>query len=320
MLKLDLRDKKILWELDRDSRQSLSEIAKKVGLSKESVYYRIRNLESRKIITGYSALISLAKLGLMHVKLLIKFQNTNPQMKQNVIGYLMGHGNTNWVAECKGSYDLLAGFVVKDLPEFYKIKNEFFERYLPYVLRSSLSIMIEGYVYGRKYLVEAPIPETRHYVGEREKIELDGLDFRIMELLATNTRLKSIEIAKKLGTTPRTVIYRIKQLEKNGILQKYTISINHGLLGVSFFKLFIYLRKNEKELLSYLAGQKNCVHNIKVVADWNLEPEFEVHSNEELYAILDELEGLFGDSIKTIDPVLINKEHKFVLLPKIFTK
>lgn len=320
MLKLDLRDKKILWELDRDSRQSLSEIAKKVGLSKESVYYRIRNLESRKIITGYSALISLAKLGLMHVKLLIKFQNTNPQIKQNVVGYLTSHGNTNWVAECKGSYDLLAGFVVRDLPEFYKIKNEFFERYLPYVLRSSVSIMIEGYVYGRKYLIDAPFPEIKHYVGEREKIELDGLDFRILELLATNTRLKSIEIAKKLGTTPRTVIYRIKQLEKNDIIQKYTISINHGLLGVSFFKLFIYLRKNEKELLSYLAGQKNCVHNIKVVADWNLEPEFEVHSNEELYAILDGLEDLFGDSIKTIDPVLINKEHKFVLLPKIFTK
>ena len=49
-VKLDLKDKKILWELDKDSRQPLSKIAKNVRLSKEAVYYRIKNLEKRKII------------------------------------------------------------------------------------------------------------------------------------------------------------------------------------------------------------------------------------------------------------------------------
>ena len=50
-INLDLKDRKILYELDSNSRQPLSQIAKKVGLSKEVVNYRIRRLEDQKIIT-----------------------------------------------------------------------------------------------------------------------------------------------------------------------------------------------------------------------------------------------------------------------------
>lgn len=39
-MKLDLKDKKILYELDLDSRATLNEIAQKVGLSKQVVDYR----------------------------------------------------------------------------------------------------------------------------------------------------------------------------------------------------------------------------------------------------------------------------------------
>jgi len=42
---LDLKDKKILYELDINSRQPNSEIAKKVGLSKQIVGLRIKKLE-----------------------------------------------------------------------------------------------------------------------------------------------------------------------------------------------------------------------------------------------------------------------------------
>ena len=42
MVKIDLKDRKILYELDNYSRQSLSNIGKKVGLHKNVVLYRIK--------------------------------------------------------------------------------------------------------------------------------------------------------------------------------------------------------------------------------------------------------------------------------------
>jgi len=315
---LNVKDKQILWELDRNSRQTLSEIAKKVGMSKEAVHYRIRNLEGKKIIMGYTIMVSLAKLNLMHVKLLIKLQNIGREKKKEMIDYLIKNQNTNWVGTCNGSCDLIVGFVVGNLAEFNYIKEELFNKYSQFILKSPNSIMLEAQIYGRKYL-EGKGQKTRHYIGTPEEIKMDKIDFKILKLLSENSRMKTIDIAYKLRTTARKVAYKIKQMEKHKIIQKYTISINHSLLGISFFKSFVHLRstKNKKELLNFLENQKNCLHNVEVLSEWNLEPEFEVNSTEEFYKIMEELEDKFSDQIKTIDTILISKEHKFSPLPRV---
>ena len=44
---LDLKDRKILYQLDLNARQSNAEIAKKTRLSKDAVGYRIKKLEEQ---------------------------------------------------------------------------------------------------------------------------------------------------------------------------------------------------------------------------------------------------------------------------------
>ena len=53
MTQLDLKDKKILLELELNSRQSFSSIAKKVGLSKEVVNYRVNKLIKKEYKSTY---------------------------------------------------------------------------------------------------------------------------------------------------------------------------------------------------------------------------------------------------------------------------
>jgi len=62
-MKLGLKDRKILYELDLNSRQSFQKIGKKVRLSKESVFYRIKKLEEEGIIQRYSTMVDVGKLG-----------------------------------------------------------------------------------------------------------------------------------------------------------------------------------------------------------------------------------------------------------------
>ena len=71
--KLDLRDKRILMELDTDATQPLKAIAKKLGISKEAVAYRIRQLEKKDIIVNYIALSHFTKTGLIHFKIYVQF-------------------------------------------------------------------------------------------------------------------------------------------------------------------------------------------------------------------------------------------------------
>ena len=58
-IKLDLKDKKILRILSDNSRTPLTQIAKQVGLSRDSVEYRIKNYEKSGLIEGYRTLVNI---------------------------------------------------------------------------------------------------------------------------------------------------------------------------------------------------------------------------------------------------------------------
>ncbi len=64
---LDQTNRKILAELVANARIPVSELARKVGLSKTPVAQRIKQLEEMGLITGYRAILSPLRLGLTHV-------------------------------------------------------------------------------------------------------------------------------------------------------------------------------------------------------------------------------------------------------------
>ena len=60
---LDLVVWVIIEQLQREARISLSELGRRVKLSPSAVTERVRNLESLGVITGYHAVVDLAKVG-----------------------------------------------------------------------------------------------------------------------------------------------------------------------------------------------------------------------------------------------------------------
>jgi Lrp/AsnC family transcriptional regulator, leucine-responsive regulatory protein len=61
---LDNTDWQILRELQQDARLSFTELGRRVSLSAPATAERVRKLEERGVITGYSAQIDPAKVGL----------------------------------------------------------------------------------------------------------------------------------------------------------------------------------------------------------------------------------------------------------------
>ena len=73
---MDIIDKKILEELQKNSSQPLSELSKKVGLSNTPCWNRIKKLEEEKIIKSKSIIIDNKKINLpITVFLSISIQN-----------------------------------------------------------------------------------------------------------------------------------------------------------------------------------------------------------------------------------------------------
>lgn len=59
----------------------------------------------------------------------------------------------------------------------------------------------------------------------------DGVDYAILNCLKENARMTSSEIGKKINLSVSAVIERIKKLEKNEIIQGYTVSLNQAKMG-----------------------------------------------------------------------------------------
>src|SRR3989344_6302313 len=114
-LELDLKDRKILYWLDIDCRQTNSEIGKKVGLSKQVVDYRINRLLKDNIITRFVTVIDTYKLGFSKYKIYLSLENANKEIIQRIIEFLKQHKKTEWIATCSGKFDIIAGYIIKDI-------------------------------------------------------------------------------------------------------------------------------------------------------------------------------------------------------------
>ncbi|HID72814.1 TPA: winged helix-turn-helix transcriptional regulator [Candidatus Micrarchaeota archaeon] len=79
--KVDNIDMRILYELDWNARQSDAELARKIRRSRETVRYRINQLEKRKIIKGYTTWINPSKLGYDVYKIYMKIKGSEAERK-----------------------------------------------------------------------------------------------------------------------------------------------------------------------------------------------------------------------------------------------
>jgi len=314
----DNKDIKILYELHQDARTPSSRIAKKLRLSQEVVNYRIKQLEKHNIITNYQLIVNLAKLGVFQFKICLSLQHINSSKFKEIIELLEKHKAVKWIAACKGNWDLIISLEADSIESIDLIKFDILELFEEHINRKAVSIMVNSGVLDRTYLIDGRPPQNqyREIMKESKKVTIDKTDLLILEELSKNSRLPIIDLASKCKTTVRVTHSRLKRLMKEKVITGSKVAINYQKLNISFYKMFVYLDKPKKERIkeldSYLQRHPNAVHYVKVLCNWDLEPEFEVYSEDEFNEILTDIKDKFSDIVKTIDVISIFREYKFV--------
>lgn len=82
-MKLDKKDRLILEALQRDARQSLAAIGKRIGLSQPAMSERVRKLEDAGVIEGYGARVNLRAIGI-GLQAIIRIQTTHEGIRKYV--------------------------------------------------------------------------------------------------------------------------------------------------------------------------------------------------------------------------------------------
>ncbi len=141
---LDDYDRKILHAISGDGRISVTDLAKRIGLSKTPCQMRLKRLEERGIITGYQAILDPVKLGLDHIAFVeVKLHDTREaalnEFKQRVTA-LPEVEQCHMIA---GSYDYLLKVRTQNMQDYRRILGEVISS-LPHVANTSTFVSMEA--------------------------------------------------------------------------------------------------------------------------------------------------------------------------------
>jgi len=314
--KLTLKEKKLLYQLDRNARQSNSEIGKKIRLNKNTVNYQIKKLEKEQVILGYYAVIDNSKLGYFSFRSYLNFFNTTPEQEQAIIDWLVKDPRVGVVIKIQTIYDFGFMMWVKDVYEFDKFWTEFKTKFRKHIWKERVDAFPSVYNYRRKYLIDSKEFEPFDFIGENKVVEHDKLDLKILRILAKNARMPLIEIAEKLKTPERTIAFRIKKLETKKVIQGYRVNINLAKIGYEYFKANIILNdfQNYEKFFEFTNNHPNIIYYDKTLNNYDFEIDIEIQNREKLMELLEEIKQKF--SIRNIEILSFSEYFKLELLPE----
>ena len=145
-------------------------------------------------------------------------------------------------------------------------------------------------------------------------INLDSIDIKLLELLQENAKYTTKELAAKVNLSATPVFERIKHLEENGYIRKYTAILNPEKIqnGFSVF-CNIRLKKHSKEyILNFTAAIKDIkeiTECYNVSGDYDFMLKIYVQNMEHYQSFVQDTLGVI-DSIGSLHSIFVMKEVK----------
>ena len=309
--KIDKINKKILFELDKNSRISERKLAKVVGRSKESVRYRISKLLEKGIIKRFTTWIDPTKVGHQSAKIYVTLANI-PQRKKEFIKFVRNDKRLFWFAIAEGAWNAGMTFFVKDNEEFFNLKNEIFTKFKDLIIDSYTASLVSVHYYGKTYIYNGETPQITMF-NKVEDYVLDDISVNVLKELFLNSRINIVSLANKYKTSVEIIKNRIKKLEEQKIIVRYTVEIDFQKLGYDFYKTFLYFHNiNEsdlKKLMEYSRRAPNIRFLVKQISPWDIELEVMVRSNKEYNEIISKITEEFAKIIKKVETATIVEDY-----------
>lgn len=128
---------------------------------------------------------------------------------------------------------------------------------------------------------------------------MDYMDYRILECLKSNARIKASAISKEIHLSVSAVLERIRKMETSGVIKNYTIVLDESKLGNDISALMEVSLDHPKfyePFTDAVKGNKNIVFCYYVTGDFDFMLKILCKSSEDLEKVHREIKSLDGVS------------------------
>ncbi|NQZ85033.1 MAG: AsnC family transcriptional regulator [Nanoarchaeales archaeon] len=317
-IKLDIKDKKILDILSEDSRTPISQIAKKVMVSRDIVSYKIKRFQNQGLITKFYTRIDYKKLNyeVYHVFFMVD----NSKGVKDLVDTLKMDSRTYSVFEYSDHWDLEWIILVKNVQELDEIVTDIQAKFSKTILERST--MLEINVYRSiifSYHFNKNITNLRKF--EELNFKPDLKDLKIISELSKDSKKSTYEIAPQIGLSADAVGIRLKKLYKTGIIRKYTIEPNFSKLNYTWHTVCISMkhfdRREENKFKNFIENQPGVIRAAKTFGEWDVLLYITTQTPKEFHNIIKAIKLEFSHILKSYNSFVAYKEHVFNPFPKI---
>jgi Lrp/AsnC family transcriptional regulator for asnA, asnC and gidA len=135
---------------------------------------------------------------------------------------------------------------------------------------------------------------------------VDEIDLKIIEKLAVNARATYSEIASEVGLSDVAVMKRIRRLEQEGVIRKYTVIVDPAKLGFSKVSLTGINAAPDKlfDVVEELKKRDYVKQLLVTSGDHSLIALVFARSSEEMIRIHDEISRI--DGVLKVYPAIVS--------------
>jgi DNA-binding Lrp family transcriptional regulator len=138
-----------------------------------------------------------------------------------------------------------------------------------------------------------------------KQIKLDAKEKKLFEALFKNPGERLLELSKKSGLSIESVRQKIDKFKKTGFIERFSARVAVGKLDVNFWGV-LYLRisnldKHLNKFRALLYSNKGYGMTRKLFGSWNVEVSITVTSYDDLIAMIQQMEKLFGTDLEDFE-------------------
>lgn len=149
-------------------------------------------------------------------------------------------------------------------------------------------------------------------------MKLDAVDLEILRMLQRDSRTPYSEIASKVNISRPTAKARIKRLQNQGIIRKFTIIIDRDAIIQNIIVLMQMRAENLEEAVKALHRLDEVLEIYEVMGERNLACKAIVQSMEELRRLMEKVNELAVKDLRaSIVLKTLKEEHETEIGPEI---
>lgn len=300
---LDKYDRRILYELDVNGRETIKNIAKKLGKGKEFVEYRIKRMKQKGIYEGDFLVLDTSKLGLSTYTLYL--QVSDSKYVQKIADFLRLKPQVWGLDRIIGQYQLYTRLYVRHVEEVEKLLELISQKYGKVVMKHRLLQVYESVSLAHNYL----FTERRFVHHDKVRfaskaINLNAKEIRMLQVLYQTPRASLNKIATSIGCSfARTKALYNRLVEEEVILYIRPSVESHKLHYLHrhiTLKLKFSGRSHLREISCYLRSLRAARIIYHTLGAYDLTGRFVFSSLEEFNHFNEELYSKFGNYIESL--------------------